>query len=273
MNPIRILSIAGSDCSGGAGIQADLKTMCQLGCYGMSVICALTAQNTQGVRSVLSVPETFIRDQIDAVMTDIGTDAVKIGMLDRPGVVETVSERLRYYQATRIVVDPVMVSESGCRLLAPEAVDALQRLLFPLADVITPNRYESAVLLGIEPTEMFDVKPSRLKDACIDLAKTGAKAVLLKGGHAADPNHAVDILYIPAEDRFEFFETPRISTRNTHGTGCTLSSALAAFLGMGFSLIEAVARAKRFVQQAIEGAVELRLGKGKGPLMHCGIRI
>ena len=273
MNPIRILSIAGSDCSGGAGIQADLKTMCQLGCYGMSVICALTAQNTQGVRSVLSVPETFIRDQIDAVMTDIGTDAVKIGMLDRPGVVETVSERLRYYQATRIVVDPVMVSESGCRLLAPEAVDALQRLLFPLADVITPNRYESAVLLGIDPAQMFDVKPSRLKDACIDLAKTGAKAVLLKGGHAADPNHAVDILYIPAEDRFEFFETPRISTRNTHGTGCTLSSALAAFLGMGFSLIEAVARSKRFVQQAIEGAVELRLGKGKGPLMHCGIRI
>ncbi len=269
MHPVRILSIAGSDCSGGAGIQADLKTFCRLGCYGMSVICALTAQNTLGVQDILSVPESFVRDQIDAVMTDIGTDAVKIGMLDRPGVVEAVSDRLGFHQAERIVVDPVMVSESGCRLLTSKAVDVLKRQLFPLADVITPNRHEAAVLLGMEPSALLDAEPSLLKDVCLDLSQTGAKAVLLKGGHASDPIHATDLLYISSEGSFTSFETSRMKTRNTHGTGCTLSSALAAFLGMGFPLVEAAGRAKRFVQLAIEDAAALDIGKGKGPLMHC----
>ncbi|WP_028326037.1 bifunctional hydroxymethylpyrimidine kinase/phosphomethylpyrimidine kinase [Desulfatirhabdium butyrativorans] len=271
MNPVRLLTIAGSDSGGGAGIQADLKTFCSLGCYGMSVICALTAQNTMGVKGIFPVPESFVSDQIDAVLEDIGADAVKIGMLHEPAIVQTVVDRLRFFGVSRIVADPVMVSETGSRLLQPEAIDALQRLLFPLAAVITPNRFEAAVLLGMDAHQLIDAGPSHLRGACIALAKSGAGGVLLKGGHAANTETASDLLYIPAEDRFACFDTPRIATRNTHGTGCTLSSAIAAFLGMGFPLVEAVAKAKAFVQQAIEAAADLRIGKGSGPLAHCAL--
>ncbi|MEW6261075.1 MAG: bifunctional hydroxymethylpyrimidine kinase/phosphomethylpyrimidine kinase [Thermodesulfobacteriota bacterium] len=269
MNTVRLLTIAGSDSGGGAGIQADLKTFCSLGCYGMSVICALTAQNTIGVKRIFPVPASFVSDQMDAVLEDIGVDAVKIGMLHEPAVVQTVVDRLRFFELSRIVVDPVMVSETGSRLLEPEAVDALQQLLFPLAEVITPNRFEAAVLLGMESHQLIDAGPSQLRSACIALAKSGPGGVLLKGGHANDIETASDLLYLPAEDRFECFNTPRVATRNTHGTGCTLSSALAAFLGMGFPLLEAVSKAKTFVQRAIEAAADLRIGTGSGPLAHC----
>jgi hydroxymethylpyrimidine/phosphomethylpyrimidine kinase len=269
MDPVRLLTIAGSDCGGGAGIQADLKTFCSLGCYGMSVICALTAQNTMGVKRIFSVPASFVSDQMDAVLEDIAADAVKIGMLHEPAIVQTVVDRLRFFGVSRIVADPVMVSETGSRLLQPEAIDALQRFLFPLAELITPNRFEAAVLLGMEAQQLIDADPSQLRRACIALAKSGANAVLLKGGHAADTKTASDLLYLSAEDRFECFDSPRIATRNTHGTGCTLSSAIAAFLGMGFSLVEAVSKAKAFVQRAIEAAADFRIGKGSGPLAHC----
>jgi hydroxymethylpyrimidine/phosphomethylpyrimidine kinase len=269
MDPVRLLTIAGSDSGGGAGIQADLKTFCSLGCYGMSVICALTAQNTMGVKRIFSVPASFVSDQMDAVLEDIGADAVKIGMLHEPAIVQTVVDRLRFFGVSRIVADPVMVSETGSRLLQPEAIDALQRFLFPLAELITPNRFEAAVLLGMEAQQLIDADPSQLRRACIALAKSGANAVLLKGGHAADTKTASDLLYLSAEDRFECFDSPRIATRNTHGTGCTLSSAIAAFLGMGFSLVEAVSKAKAFVQRAIEAAADFRIGKGSGPLAHC----
>ncbi|MEM7131216.1 MAG: bifunctional hydroxymethylpyrimidine kinase/phosphomethylpyrimidine kinase [Chloroflexota bacterium] len=258
----RALTIAGSDSGGGAGIQADLKTFSALGCYGMSVLTALTAQNTVAVTAIHSVPTDFIADQIDAVMADIGVDAVKIGMLHSPEVIEAVVNRLRHHQAQNIVLDPVMVAKSGDKLLQDEAVDALAHLLVPYATLITPNLPEAAVLLGRNIEQETDMEV-----ACYDLAKLGPEAVLLKGGHLKGEQSS-DLLYISATDQLYRFHSPRIETRNSHGTGCTLSSAITAYLARGNTLHDAVSQAKNFITEAIEAGANYKLGQGHGPVHH-----
>jgi len=258
----RALTIAGSDSGGGAGIQADLKTFSALGCYGMSVLTALTAQNTVTVSAIHSVPTQFIAAQIDAVLTDIGTDAVKIGMLHSPEVIETVTERLHHHQTENIVLDPVMVAKSGDKLLQDDAVDALRELLVPHATIITPNLPEASVFL-----ERSIQEQAEMKQACLDLAKLGPKAVLLKGGHLSG-NESGDLLYVVATDQFFRFDSSRIETGNTHGTGCTLSSAITAYLAQGNTLQDAVGQAKTYITAAITAGAEYTLGKGHGPVHH-----
>jgi len=252
----RALTIAGSDSGGGAGIQADLKTFSALGCYGMSVLTALTAQNTVTVSAIHSVPTPFIAAQIDAVLTDIGTDAVKIGMLHSPEVIETVTERLHHHQTQNIVLDPVMVAKSGDKLLQDDAVDALRELLVPHATIITPNLPEASVFLGRSIQEQAE-----MKKACLDLAKLGPKAVL-------SGNQSGDLLYVVTTDQFFHFDSSRIETGNTHGTGCTLSSAITAYLAQGNTLHDAVGQAKTYITAAITAGAEYNLGKGHGPVHH-----
>jgi hydroxymethylpyrimidine/phosphomethylpyrimidine kinase len=258
----RVLTIAGSDSGGGAGIQADLKTFSALGCYGMSVIAALTAQNTAAVTGIFPVPPEFIAQQIDAVMTDIGTDAVKIGMLHSPQVITVVAQRLERYGARNIVVDPVMVSKGGARLLQEEAVEALKTRLLPLAAVITPNLPEASVLLG-RAVE----KEEQMREACRDLAKFGPRAVLLKGGHL-ESGGSPDLLYAEDGKKLLALEGTRTITRNTHGTGCTLSSAVAAGLAKGLDIADAVEAAKDYISAAIRTGAAYELGKGCGPVHH-----
>jgi len=255
------LSIAGSDPSGGAGIQADLKTFSALGVYGAAAIASLTAQNTREVRAVHDVPAEFFAAQIDAVFDDLEIAAVKIGMLSSAELVRCVAERLRSHAARNVVLDPVMVSKSGARLLAPEAVDALRRELAPLARVLTPNLPEAAVLLGTSEGEVLAAP----ENACRALRALGAECVVLKGGHAGGSSS--DDLY------FDGGELARLSARrtpseNTHGTGCTFSAAIAAFLARGATPLEAAQRAKRYVTEAIEGGRHWKLGSGHGPVHH-----
>jgi hydroxymethylpyrimidine/phosphomethylpyrimidine kinase len=256
----RVLTIATSDSGGGAGIQADLKTFSANGCYGMSVLAALTAQNTAQVTGIFPVPPEFVARQIDAVMTDIGTDAVKIGMLYSQDLIAVVAERLAYYQVKNIVVDPVMVSKSGARLLQADAVEALKTLLFPLAALVTPNLPEASDLLG-RPVE----KAEDMETACRDLAGFGPRAVLLKGGHL-EGKQSPDLLYHGGG--FSYFTSERIETRNTHGTGCTLSSAIAAGLAKGMDIASAVGAAKKYIGAAIEAGALYAIGKGHGPVHH-----
>ncbi len=251
------LTIAGSDSSGGAGIQADLKTMLMNGVYGMSAITALTAQNTTGVRDISEVLPEFLKEQIDAVFEDIFPDAVKIGMVSNAELIHSIGERLKFYQARHIVVDPVMVATSGSRLLRSDAVEALVRELLPIAEVVTPNVPEAEVLWG----RKISGEPEMLLAAEYISGEYGC-AVLLKGGHAI--KEANDLLF--AEGRGVWFQGIRINNPNTHGTGCTLSSAIAANLAKGLTLPEAVSRAKAYVSGAL-GAM-LDLGKGSGPLNH-----
>ena len=258
----RALTIAGSDSGGGAGIQADLKTFSALGCFGMSVITALTAQNTVAVTGIHPVPPAFIAQQIDAVLTDIGTDAVKIGMLHSPEVITTVADALHRHQAANIVLDPVMIAKSGDKLLRDDAVQALKSTLIPLADIITPNLPEAGVLLGRDVTG-----EDQMEAACRDLCTLGCKAVLLKGGHLEGPS-SPDLLYINGERAPIRFEAERIDTPNSHGTGCTLSSATAAYLARGESIDTAVRLAKRYIFQALEAGAGYALGKGHGPVHH-----
>lgn len=254
--PPHILTIAGSDPSGGAGIQADLKTVGALGGYGMSVITALTAQNTVGVQDIFHVPTDFIRSQIESLFSDIRIDAVKIGMLGTAACADAVSMALQTYTGP-IVLDPVLVSTSGDSLSSDELQKTLTSCLLPLVTLITPNIPEAEALLG---------KPvNDLKSAAHDLLGLGAKAVLLKGGHA-NGNIVRDILCTP-EETF-IFESPRIHTENTHGTGCTLSSAVAYFLGSGLPLSTAVEKARSYLMKALEHADDLDIGKGKGPVSH-----
>lgn len=262
----RVLSIAGSDSSGGAGIQADLKTFSALGCYGMTAITALTAQNTQGVRAIHSVPPAMLRDQIDAVVEDIGVDAVKIGMLHSPEVVMTVAEALDAHGLTQVVLDPVMVSANGAKLISDEAVAVLVQELFPRALVVTPNLDEAMLLLNRSLT-MGD----ELEQAASELLSQGAKAVLLKGGHL--PGHDVLDILVQANAEGAVAESHklhslRISTHNLHGTGCTLSSAIAAYLALGFSLPDAVQAARIYVRSALYAGAQVRTGAGVGPLNH-----
>jgi len=250
----RILTIAGSDSSGGAGIQTDLKTITVLGGYGMSAITALTAQNTVGVQAVYEMPLDFIEQQIDAVMQDIGADAVKTGMLSSSGIVSLVSSKMKHYRVKRLVVDPVMVAKSGDPLLREEAREALRKELIPRAFVVTPNLPEASVLAGMEVDHL-----EAMKEAARRIHGMGARNVLVKGGHLE--REIVDLLF----DGKTFFEFsgPRIPTKNTHGTGCTLASAIATELAKGMSIQNAVKRAKEFMETAIR--FSLPLGKGHGP--------
>lgn len=252
-----LLTIAGSDSSGGAGIQADLKTFSALGAYGMSAISAITAQNTQGVRSVHYIPPVMLCAQIEAVFDDIRTDAVKLGMLGSAGHIAVVADCLRRYLPPIVVVDPVMVSKSGHHLLEASAICALIDYLFPLADVLTPNIPEAEVLTGRTIVTLEDMAAAGLT-----LCERGAKAVLVKGGHRRDC--ATDVLVW--QGGVEHFEGPLFHSRHTHGTGCSLSSALATFLAQGLDLPAAVARAKAWVAQGIVGGLDI--GHGIGPINH-----
>ena len=252
------LTIAGSDSGGGAGIQADLKTFAAFGVYGASTITAVTAQNTLGVQAIHAVPADVVAAQIDAVLSDIGADAVKTGMLFSTAIIEVVADRLRAYGVSRLVVDPVMVAKSGDRLLRDDAVTALRMLLLPLAEVVTPNTDEASVLAGIEVTDQVSAR-----EAARRIHALGPRHVIVKGGHLDGPTS--DDLMFDGE-RFEVLSGPRIATRHTHGSGCTFSAAIAAELAAGCSPLEAARSARGFVQGAIEHAEPL--GAGHGPLNH-----
>lgn len=257
----RLLSIAGSDSGGGAGIQADLKTFSALGCYGMTAITALTAQNTTGVRAIHGVPPQMLRDQIDAVLEDIGVNAVKIGMLHSPDIVRVVAEAIDRHALPCVVLDPVMVATSGAVLIDNLAIAALVRELFGRAVLVTPNLDEAAMLVGrpLDSEQAMEV-------AAHELLGLGARAVLLKGGHLA--GDVVSDLLVDASGALHWMRAPRIHTANTHGTGCTLSSAIAAHLALGCSLQEAVEAARVYVRGAIQAGVGVRTGAGSGPLNH-----
>jgi len=257
----RVLSIAGSDSGGGAGIQADLKTFSALGCYGMTAITAITAQNTRGVRAIHGVPSEILKAQIEAVVEDIGVDAVKIGMLHSPEVVQVVAWAIRHYGLKKVVLDPVMVATSGDRLIAEETVQVLVKELFPLASVITPNLDEAELLLGHAIAGVNALEP-----AGAELLALGAKAVLLKGGHLRG-DQVVDVLLQPGLPTLRMAST-RIESRNVHGTGCTLSSAIAAYLALGLDLVQAVTQARAYILKAIAAGADVRTGHGHGPLNH-----
>ena len=258
----RVLTIAGSDSGGGAGIQADLKTISANRCYGMSVITALTAQNTLGVTAIHAVPVDFVAAQMDAVLSDIGADAVKIGMLFSPELIRTVADGLRRHGAKNIVLDPVMVAQSGDKLLQDEAVAAIKEHLIPLADLITPNLPEASVLLDREITSEAD-----LSAAATDLAAMGAGNVLIKGGHLESEN-SDDCLYLGDERRLVTLAGERVVTRNNHGTGCTLSSAIAAYLARGEDMETAVRLGKDYITGAIQAGAAYEIGRGNGPVHH-----
>jgi len=255
------LTIAGSDSSGGAGIQADLKAFTALGVYGASVITALTAQNTQGVAGILDVPPDFIAAQIDAVFSDLDIAAVKIGMLSRTAAIEAVARGLTRHKAQNIVLDPVMVATSGDKLLAPDAVGALRRLLIPRALIVTPNLPEAAALTGASVAR----NEREMEIQARQILELGARNVLIKGGHG-EGEDSVDLLV--GQGDVIRLAAKRIATKNTHGTGCTLSSAIAAGLAKGADLVTAVQDAKTYVTAAIAAADRLQVGHGHGPLHH-----
>ncbi len=253
----KVLSIAGSDCSGGAGIQADLKTIMAHHMYGMSVITALTAQNTMGVTQVLEVPPQFVSSQLDAVFTDLYPDAVKIGMVSTASVINQVAERLRFYGAGNIILDPVMISTSGKRLLDEDAMEGLIQVLMPLAMMVTPNIPEAQVFGECRIHTRED-----MRNAAKRISKRYSGAILIKGGHLTDSSD--DLLYYQGE--FLWFDQKHIDNPNTHGTGCTLSSAIACHLAAGYSIAESIRLSKEYITGAI--AANLNLGKGNGPLHH-----
>ncbi len=253
----KVLTIAGSDCSGGAGIQADMKTMAAHKVYGMSVITSLTAQNTTGVYGVLNIEPEFVAKQIDCVFQDIVPDAVKIGMVSNSKIIDVIVDKLQEYKAKNIVVDPVMVSTSGSKLLSDEAMEVLQNKLIKIADIITPNIPEAEVLSGISIKSQEDMMEAAKK---ISIMLNGA--VLIKGGHLV--SDAIDLLYSNGE--YRWFKSERINNNNTHGTGCTLSSAIACNLAMGYTLEDSIEKAKKYLTGALKDG--LNLGRGSGPLNH-----
>ena len=255
------VTVAGSDSSGGAGIQADLKTFAALGVYGASVITALTAQNTQGVRAIHDVPADFVAAQIDAVFSDLEVSAVKIGMLSQAAIIETVAKGLGRHRAQNIVLDPVMVATSGDRLLAADAVEALRQVLIPRALVVTPNLPEAAALTGASVAR----NEQEMEIQARELLALGARNVLIKGGHGSG-DESVDLLV--GEGDVLRLSARRVDTKNTHGTGCTLSSAIAAGLAKGLDLKAAARAAKAYVTAAIAAADTMHVGHGHGPLHH-----
>jgi len=256
-----VLSLAGVDPSGGAGLLADLKTFSALGAYGTGIVVALTAQNTQGVTGVHLIPADFVTQQIDTLFADVQIDAAKVGMLANAELVATVAAGLRRHRVQRLVVDPVMISKSGHHLLQPDAVDALRRDLLPLAEVVTPNLPEAGVLLDRAEPRSID----EMRTAARDLHKYGPRYVLLKGGHLAGAE-SIDILD-DGVDQIEL-RSPRIATRNTHGTGCTLSAAITALLPQHATTANAVREAKAYLTAAIAAADHLSVGHGHGPVHH-----
>jgi len=257
-----VLTIAGSDSGGGAGIQADIKAMSANGVYAASVITAITAQNTLGVNAVHDVPLDIIEAQIDAVLSDIDCSAVKIGMLSQKAVIQLVSEKIKQYDLQTVVLDPVMVATSGDQLLAEVAIDTLKKELIPKVTVITPNIIEAGILSGLAPaTNQAEMLSCAEKLICL-----GSDAVLLKGGHL-EGGQSSDLLF-SADGDVTWLSSARIATNNTHGTGCTLSSALCAFLAQGKSLTAATKLAKEYIQSAIQAANQLRVGCGSGPVNH-----
>lgn len=254
----RALTIAGSDSGGGAGIQADLKTFTVFEVYGMSALTAITAQNTLGVQGVQVLPPDFVRLQIRSTLSDIGADAGKTGMLATKEIVAAVAEEVGAFQLRNLVVDPVMVSATGHPLLDEDAVEAMRILLFPLATVVTPNLEEATILMGDKIDDL-----NGMKETAKAIKGMGPKHVLVKGGHLSGPR-VFDVLY--DGKRFEVWDTPKIPTENTHGSGCTLSAAIAAGLAKGHEVKEAVETAQRYIHAAIQGAV--KIGQGKGPVNH-----
>jgi hydroxymethylpyrimidine/phosphomethylpyrimidine kinase len=257
----RVLSIAGSDSGGGAGIQADLKTFAALGCFGMTALTALTAQNTLGVRAIHAVPLEMLHAQIDAVVEDIGVDAVKIGMLHSTATVQAVAAAIDRHRLDRVVLDPVMVATSGATLIDREAIDVLVTQMFPRAALVTPNLDEAALLVA-RPLATED----DMHAAARELLARGARAVLLKGGHLA--GDTVSDLLLARDDEPLWLRGPRIPSANTHGTGCTLSSAIAAHLAHGATLEDAVRAARDYVRGALLAGAPVRTGAGSGPLNH-----
>lgn len=257
MKPYRVLTIAGSDSGGGAGIQADLKTITVLGGFGMSVITALTAQNTLGVHGIHDVPPSFVAAQFDAVAVDIGVDAAKTGMLSTSEVIRVVAEKIRQYGIAKLVVDPVMIAKGGTSLIREEAKKTLIEELIPLALVLTPNIPEAEVLSGVRIETLVD-----MREAARIIREMGAKNVLVKGGHLS--GDAVDLLYDGKD--FREWTAPRIATKDTHGTGCTYSAAIAAMLASGKDVPDSVSVAKRYITEAVRHA--WRIGGGHGPTNH-----
>ncbi len=258
----KALTIAGSDSGGGAGIQADLKTFSACGCYGMSVITAVTAQNTQGVYDIFPIPITTIEKQIDAVLSDIGADAVKTGMLHSPEVIELIAAKVKQYNIRNLVIDPVMVATSGDKLLRADAIKTLKNKLIPLAEVITPNIPEASILSGYEITSQSD-----LYECVRTLSPNRKVSVMLKAGHLNEDS-LIDVFYNARKKETISLESQRIETLNTHGTGCTLSSAVAAFLALGFDLNTAVTKGKNYINNAIKSGRDYRTGHGHGPVHH-----
>jgi hydroxymethylpyrimidine/phosphomethylpyrimidine kinase len=249
------LTIAGSDPTGGAGIQADLKTFSRFRVYGMSVVTALTAQNTLGVEGVMEVPPVFVARQLDAVLTDIHVDALKTGMLWSAGTVEVVAEKVKQYRIRNLVVDPVIASTSGAPLLDPDGIMTLRNKILPLALIVTPNRHETEVLTGKAMTSLDDIE-----EAALQIHGKGPQFVLIKGGHWVGGD-ATDVLFDGRD--FSYLRSERLESRNTHGTGCVLSAAITAELAAGKSVMEAVQEAKSFITEAIKNG--LSLGRGDGP--------
>lgn len=256
----KVLTIAGSDSSGGAGLQADLKTFTALGVYGMSVVTAVTAQNTLGVQAVEDLPVALVEQQLSSVMTDIGADAVKTGMLSGPDMVQGVAEALRQWDVVNLVVDPVMVAQSGDRLLSPSAELVLREQLVPLAMVLTPNIHEAQILLDRSIQNLED-----MKSAARDMVKLGCHWAVIKSGHLLGESMAVDVASDGQEVHLLRF--PYVPTRNTHGTGCTLSAAIAAGLAQGRSPLNAMQLAKSYVTKALQASCSI--GHGHGPVNHC----
>ncbi|MEI6892555.1 MAG: bifunctional hydroxymethylpyrimidine kinase/phosphomethylpyrimidine kinase [Pontiella sp.] len=257
-----VLTIAGSDSGGGAGIQADIKTISATGGYACSVITALTSQNTQGVTGIFPIPAEFVEQQLDAVFSDLNVQSVKIGMLSDTEVIQAVCHKLTQYKPKLIVLDPVMVATSGDLLLEESAISTLKAYLLPLAELITPNLPEAAALTG-EPVPQTESAMNALIEK---LRALDTAAILLKGGHLEKENHSTDLLITPND--VVAFSSKRLQTKNTHGTGCTLSSAIASYLAQGHELEEAVRLAKRYITLAISHADELQIGHGHGPVHH-----
>lgn len=255
---IPVLTIAGSDSSGGAGIQADIKTMSALGCYGMSAITAITAQNTKGVSDIQGISPSVVAAQIDMVYSDIYPLAVKTGMLYSSEIVEAIVDRLINNQAKNIVVDPVMVSTSGSQLISDDGIEAIVKLLFPIASVITPNRIEAKMLTG---TEDVALQTRRLKEL-------GAKNILLKGGDTDSTDYKIDYLITENSTSLLSIKSSAIDTVNTHGTGCTLSSAIACYMAMGNSVEKSIKKAKRYITYALFAGKDVKIGGGHGPVNH-----
>lgn len=257
-----ILTIAGSDCSGGAGIQADIKAISALGAYAASAITAITVQNTCGVSDIHAIPAQYVKGQIDAVMTDIRPQAIKIGMINDTEIVKVIADAIRKYKPAHVVLDPVMVSTSGCKLIEDKAIETLTRELFPLATLITPNLREAEVLTDSPIKTIED-----MKQAADHLLEYHCQAVLIKGGHL-EKGDMCDVLKTSQQPEPYLFTAPKVESKNTHGTGCTLSSAIATFLALGNSTEEAVKKAKEYVYQGIVSGKDIHIGEGHGPLNH-----